>query len=45
MIFFGVRWSSVTPNEHQSSIFTSGEATSENTTFGVHEQNKIQSFT
>ena len=30
---------------NERSIFTSGEATSENTAFGVHESNKKQSFT
>ena len=29
----------------KSCIFTSGEATSENTAFGVHEWNKNQSYT
>ena len=35
--FFSVRSIFISPNGHQSSIFTSGSATSENTTFGVHE--------
>ena len=30
---------------NKSSIFTSGEATSENTAFGVQERNKKRSFT
>ena len=30
---------------NKSSIFTSDEATSENTAFGVHEWNKKRSFT
>ena len=44
--FFSVRSILNAPNEHQKHFFlTSGGATSENTTFGVHERKKNQSYT
>ena len=35
--FFCVRSIFISPNEHQKQCFTSGEARSENTAFGVYE--------
>ena len=45
IFFFSVRSNFISLNERQSSIFTSGVATSEKITFIVHECNKIRSYT
>ena len=42
--FFSVRSIFISPNEHKSSIFASGEATSENSAFGVHSPVKLAIF-
>ena len=42
--FFSVRSIFISSNEPKSSIFTSGEATSRLTAFGVYEWNKKRSY-